>query len=165
MLLADSASGSLIGMLLDHTCAGFNPSNCVIQSHRHVQCFVKHRSSCIGTGGQTDNSITTCFDGSLQCCVTSSVWRQSSWLLIWVRSPSVLCDVISVATEFIVTDQGRCGALQWCGNMYTPNTRTSIRGRCGIESHVWSGFNRSNSSHKLCRGTDDVTRMVGIQPQ
>jgi hypothetical protein len=35
----------------------------------------------------------------------------------------------------------------------------------GIESHAWSGFNRSNINHELCHYTDDVMQMAGLQPQ
>jgi hypothetical protein len=32
-----------------------------------------------------------------------------------------------------------------------------------MTSHAWLGFNPSNVNHELCRYTDDVTRMAGLQ--
>jgi hypothetical protein len=42
----------------------------------------------------------------LQCCVTSSVWRQSSWSAGRSQAsaaPAVLCDANSVVAEFMVS--------------------------------------------------------------
>jgi hypothetical protein len=53
-------------------------------------------------------TISRGFVNGLQCCVTPSVQWQSSWLVLHpslpaASSPAVLCDVISVATEFMVS--------------------------------------------------------------
>jgi hypothetical protein len=40
---------------------------------------------------------------------------------------------------------------------------TGKRGHPMVGSHVWSCFKPSNINHGLCRYTDDVARMVGLQ--